>query len=78
MGALVQVNADAVLGLEGRGTKKLCRILLKNDLVDLIASDSHGIHERACHMRQCCDYVAKKYGPERAQRLFCETPGQIL
>jgi protein-tyrosine phosphatase len=78
MGALVQVNADAVLGLEGRGTKKLCRILLKNDLVDLIASDSHGINERACHMRQCFDYVAKKYGPERAQRLFYETPAQIL
>jgi protein-tyrosine phosphatase len=78
MGALVQVNADAVLGMEGRGAKKLCRILLKNDLVDLIASDSHGINERACHMQQCFDYVAKKYGPERARLLFCDTPAQIL
>jgi protein-tyrosine phosphatase len=78
MGALIQVNADAVLGRDGRGAKKLCRVLLKEDLVDLVASDSHGITERACHMRQCFEYVAKKYGGERAERLFSRTPAQIL
>jgi protein-tyrosine phosphatase len=78
MGALVQVNADAVLGLDGRGAKKLCKALLKAALVDVVASDSHGIQERACHMRQCHDYVAKKYGAQTAERLFCETPAQVL
>jgi protein-tyrosine phosphatase len=78
MGALIQVNADAVLGLEGRGTRKLCKALLRENLIDLIASDSHGIMERACHMRQCFEFVAKKYGGERAERLFCITPALIL
>jgi protein-tyrosine phosphatase len=78
MGALIQVNADAVLGLEGRGTRKLCKALLRENLIDLIASDSHGIMERACHMRQCFEFVAKKYGGERAERLFCLTPAMIL
>jgi protein-tyrosine phosphatase len=78
MGALVQVNADAILGLDGRGAKKLCREMLRGELVDLVASDSHGICERACHMRQCFEYVEKKYGPQRAERLFYSGPAQIL
>lgn len=78
MGALIQVNADAVLGLEERRTKKLCKMLLKEDLVDLIASDSHGIKERSCNMKRCYEYVAKKYGAATADALFCENPAQIL
>lgn len=78
MGALIQINADAVLGLEGRGAKKLCKVLLKDGLVDIVASDSHGINERACHMKQCYAYVARKYGKVTAEELFCENPAQIL
>jgi protein-tyrosine phosphatase len=78
MGALIQLNADAVLGIEGRGAKKLCRVLLKENLVDVIASDRHGIKERACHMRQCFEYVAKKYGAGQADVLFRKTPEQIV
>jgi protein-tyrosine phosphatase len=78
MGALIQLNADAVLGIEGHGAKKLCRVLLKENLVDVIASDSHGIKERACHMRRCFEYVAKKYGAEQADVLFRKTPEQIV
>ena len=46
LGAWIQLNADAVLGLEGFGSKKFCKKMLKEGLVDVIASDSHGISRR--------------------------------
>ncbi len=78
MGALIQINADAVLGLDGRGVKKLCKWILKADLADFIASDSHGVDKRPCNLKKCYEYVAKKYGGETAQRLFYDNPSQIL
>ena len=50
LGAWITVNADAVLGLEGMGPKKYCKKMLKAECVDAIASDSHGIKNRANHM----------------------------
>ena len=78
MGALIQNNADAVLGLEGRRTKKFCKKLLKNKLTDVIASDSHGIKNRVCNMQQCYEYVAKKYTEDYADRLFADNPEKII
>lgn len=78
MGAWIQVNADAVLGLEGRGPKKFCKNLLQEELVDVIASDSHGIQKRACHMRKCYDYISKKYDPDYAGKLMQDNPAVIL
>lgn len=78
LGAWIQVNADAVLGLEGWGPKRFCKRLLKEGWVDVVASDCHGIRERACHLDRCYALVEKKYGHARAEELFCENPGQIL
>lgn len=78
MGCMVQLNADSVLGLEGREPKKFCKKVLKNGWADLIASDAHRIDERACHMQQCRDFVAKKYGPATVERLFRRNGERIL
>lgn len=78
MGAMIQVNADAVLGLDGRLAKKFCKRLLKNELVDIIASDSHGIENRACHMKECFDYISKKYDVDYAVELLEKNPARII
>ena len=78
LGAWITVNADAVLGLEGMGPKKYCKKMLKAELVDAIASDSHGIKNRACHMQKCYELVAKKFGEEYAKQLFITHPARIL
>ncbi len=78
MGALIQINADAVLGLEGRSSKKFCKNLLKAGLADVIASDSHGIKNRACHMAKCYEYVAKKFGRDYADSLMKTVPETII
>ncbi|MCD8365902.1 MAG: hypothetical protein LUC83_08880 [Clostridiales bacterium] len=78
MGALIQVNADSVLGLDGRSAKQFCKYALKYDLVDVVASDSHGITNRPCHMEKCRQHIQKKYGESTAFRLFEGTPKKIL
>lgn len=61
MGAMVQVNADAILGIDGFLTKRMARKLLKNKLVDFVASDSHGIEMRTNNLGRCRGYLYKKY-----------------
>ncbi len=78
LGALIQVNADAILGIDGRKTKKFCKKALENDVVDIVASDSHGIRRRVCHLKKCYHYIEKKYGTARAKRLLSKNPKLIL
>jgi protein-tyrosine phosphatase len=78
MGAWIQVNADAVLGMEGWAAKRLCRALLREGWVDVIASDSHGIHKRACHLKKCLEYVSKKYSEDYAGQLFEQNPRKMI
>ena len=78
MGALVQVNADAVLGNDGRAAKKICRKLFKNMDVDIIASDSHNTSTRVNNLAKCYDYVVKKYGSDYADLLFKQNPARIV
>lgn len=77
-GAQIQVNADSVLGLDGRAVKKCSRRLLDLSLVHYIASDAHDLEERASHLSECYALVQKKYGEETAALLFEENPLHIL
>lgn len=46
VGALLQVNADAILGEEGWSAKRWCAGLLENFLVDFVGSDAHNLTNR--------------------------------
>ena len=72
------LNAGSVLGKEGWGVKKTARKLLDLEAADFIASDTHDLDERACHMEECFELVSRKYGEKTARRLFQENAQQIL
>ena len=78
LGAMIQINADAVLGLDGRDIKKLCQRLLQEDLVDFIGSDVHDLDERQTHLGACYEHVKNRYGEDTAKRIFVENPSQII
>jgi protein-tyrosine phosphatase len=78
MGALIQINADSVLGLVGLSQKRFCKKLLKNQWVDIIASDAHGSKERTSNLARGYEYIDKKYGKEYADLLFYKNPLKIL
>ncbi len=77
-GGQIQVNADSVLGLEGRIQKKAVKKMLERGFVEYIASDAHDLTDRATHMDECYSYIRKKYGEELSERLFEHNPRKIL
>ena len=78
MGALVQVNAGSVLGEEGWKLKKFCLDLMKKDLVDFVASDTHNTSDRKLNLKKCASFVTKKMGKQYAERIFFNNPLIIL
>lgn len=78
LGAYIQMNADSVLGIDGRQLEHVCRKLLKGGFADMIGSDAHGVHQRQSHLGQCYEYVLKKYGEADADRLFYKNAKRVL
>ncbi|MCI8506441.1 MAG: capsular biosynthesis protein [Lachnospiraceae bacterium] len=77
-GAMIQINADSILGIDGRAAERFCKKLLKNQWADVIASDAHGREERRSHMAKCQKSVEKAYGMTYADRLFMGNPLRII
>ena len=77
-GALIQINADSVLGIAGFSEKQCCKKILKNGWADIIASDAHNMTDRECNMERCKGYVEKKYGNDYAEQLFVKNPRKII
>ena len=78
LGAMIQVNADSVLGYEGRAAKKFCKKFLKEGDIDIVASDSHGIQNRVCNLGECRTYILRKYGAEAVKQVLYRNPSRIL
>lgn len=70
MGALIQVNAASVIGDNGRVSKKDVKRLLKERLVDFVATDAHSDGRRAPFMHKCATYLYKKYDAEYVDELL--------
>ena len=67
-GALIQVNADALVLKRGAAYKKRVEKYLKHGLVHFVANDMH--HSREYCMKKAYDYVSNKFGSSYADDLF--------
>ena len=74
VGGLIQINADSLAG-KNKTYRKTARALLKNGLVDFVASDHH--HGRPHCIKEAVKYVTKKCGFETAERLFYKNAQKI-
>lgn len=78
MGVFLQVNASALLGKQGRTIKHFVWKLIKEDLVDFIASDAHDIKYRAPNLGKVIKKLQRKKGREYVHRIFVENPDRII
>lgn len=78
MGALIQLNADSVMGKRGLVVKLFCNRLLKKEKVHFIATDTHDDKNRPPLLRECFFYIKKKFGTEYAHRLFMDNPRTVI
>ena len=78
IGAYVQVNAGSIMGDYGHKLSKWTRALLKNDLVHMVATDAHNETGRAPKMRECAEYLTRKFGEEYARLLLWKNPCKVI
>ncbi len=78
MGAGIQVNASAVTGRAGEKEKRFAHHLLKESLVDYIATDAHGCRRRTPALAQCREHIIRKYGEAYAYRIMCGNAGEMF
>lgn len=76
-GALMQVSANHLNKGGGKKSQKMALALLKEDMIDLIASDLHAI-KHIHSMKKAYKFVAKKKGELMAEKLFVQNPKRIL
>lgn len=77
-GVKIQINADTLIGREGRAMKKFGKKLIAYNMLDFVGSDTHDLDGRACHMKECAAYLAKKGGEDYAERILIRNPSCIL
>lgn len=77
-GCLVQVTALSLLGRFGKTAKSVADELLSRNMVQFIASDAHDTRHRPPLLKPAFEYVAAKYGPQRARLLFEINPRATL
>ena len=78
MGAMIQINANSILGMDGRTAEKTTRKILKHELADIVASDTHDMAERRNMMGACRKLIEEKYSPAYARELFEINPAKVL
>ncbi len=77
-GARVQMNADTIVRPPGFFTRRTIDAMLREGLVDYIASDAHNLTGRGAHMKDAYDILKKQYGHERAFKWFGGAQTEIL
>lgn len=77
-GALLQVTAGSLLGLFGNDVKLVSSQLMDSNIVHIVATDAHDLNRRTLELRKAYDYVASKWGQERAELLFTMNPGKLI
>lgn len=78
LGALLQINADSVMGQWGFGVKRFCRWLLARHLAHFVASDSHDLQARPPKLAECYRHICEKYGEDYAAALFWANARVVL
>lgn len=78
MGVCIQVNTDSITGKDGSAPKKFCRNLMKEDLLDFVGTDGHGMKKRVPEIAKCYRQVAKDMGVQYADKIFIENPKKII
>ncbi len=69
-GALLQVNASAIIGIDKYSKKSIIKYLIKNKLIDIVATDAHGIKKRPPNLKEAYNKLSKVYDKDLLNSIF--------
>ena len=78
MNICIQMNADSVIRKKDLSTRRFCRKVLKNHLVDVLATDTHGSRHRKPEIQTCFSYIDKKLGKSYRYLISEKNPQKII
>lgn len=65
-GCLTQLTAPSYVGRFGKDIQKTAKMMVKHNLVQMVASDAHGITKRPFYLKECYEAITKDFGVEKA------------
>lgn len=78
-GALLQVNSSSITEKDGWfSSKELIEQMIEEELIDIIASDIHGINYRYHSVKIAYDYLKDKISEKYLNKLIYENPKKII
>lgn len=78
LGVKIQLNSDSVIAAHCRFGDRWVRRLLREGLVDIVASDAHNTDARPCTLGDCMKLLSEEYGMDMARRLCIDHPLALL
>ena len=69
-GALIQTNASAILNIDKLAHKKTVKKLIKENLIDIIATDTHNMDKRPPNLLEARKVLKKHYDEDMLDLLF--------
>lgn len=77
-GALIQINASTVTGGMGLRGKQIVKKMLKARLVHFVATDTHDAEKRGPYLKECVQYLSKKYGEAYTAELLHDNASLVI
>ncbi|MDN6424002.1 MAG: tyrosine protein phosphatase, partial [Tetragenococcus koreensis] len=60
MGCLAQLTAPSLVGTFGKSIQKTAHEMVEHNLVQMMASDAHGVHKRKFHLKEAYELIEKE------------------
>ncbi|MGX7132223.1 tyrosine-protein phosphatase [Enterococcus songbeiensis] len=69
MGVLTQLTAPSYVGIFGKSIQKTAKEMVKHNLVQMVASDAHGVNRRNFYMKEAYEQIAKDFGQDKVMAM---------
>lgn len=77
-GIYIQIDVQSVFGTYGMHARLRSAHLLAENLVDIVATDAHGLGRRSPILSRGYRVIQRKYGEAYANTIFAENPRRLL
>ncbi|GEB27122.1 protein-tyrosine phosphatase [Enterococcus casseliflavus] len=68
-GCLAQLTAPSYMGVFGKEIQKISKIMVEHNLVQMVASDAHGVKKRSFKLKEAYHQIEKDFGKEKVLRM---------
>ncbi len=69
MGCLAQLTAPSYVGIFGKSIQKTAKQMVEHRLVQMVASDAHGVHKRNFYLKEAFEAIEKDFGREYVNQM---------